>query len=583
MTELKTPSSGIRMMLQVWYERINASIYHRINIAMVSLTLFLLLLGGALSFGFMRYLVTQNIRQTLESDAVQAAFRLQRTMNTTNEALLNISRNLIISNALVDTVGRDAYIVPFMKSFKLENDIHVELTLCDFMGKPLASNVRNPQVFNSPALLHKTIEEGKGFAELMKNGKEIHLLIALPVIWVMTNKPEGVLIAEVRLEDLFAETMPATVDRSVALLSHDMVLLQKNKRDEASFFELKKPLHLSPPLDALAFQFEIEDYRKIQVGWLVGIYGAVVLLFIALTLWVSKKISHVLTNRLLILSDAAKRIAESGSLEVATEVKGTDEVTALAAAFNAMVGKVREARDTLELRVEERTEELYRANEELNTEISERKQAEDLILRSLKEKEVMLKEIHHRVKNNMQVIHSLLSLQAKTSTDKTVRALFEESQNRIQSMSLIHEKLYRSKDMARIDFKDYLQSLVQGIAGTFKRHDVRLSVDMESFEIDVNTGIPCGLIINELVSNSLKHAFPEGRTGTITLGIRKDSLGNNVLTVADNGIGFPESIDFRNTTSLGLQLVNVLTGQIHGTVELVRNGGTTFRITFPGK
>ena len=194
----------------------------------------------------------------------------------------------------------------------------------------------------------------------------------------------------------------------------------------------------------------------------------------------------------------------------------------------------------------------------------------------------MLKEIHHRVKNNMQVISSLLSLQAKGVADSTVKAMLEESRNRVSSMSLVHEKLYQSKDLAYIDFKDYLQSLVAGIANTYKRHDVVISVDMETVALDVNVGIPCGLIVNELVSNSLKHAFPDGRKGTISLGINKNSEGNYVLFVADNGIGLPGEEDLRNTSTLGLQLVKVLTGQIHGTIEISREEGTRFSITFPG-
>jgi two-component sensor histidine kinase len=244
--------------------------------------------------------------------------------------------------------------------------------------------------------------------------------------------------------------------------------------------------------------------------------------------------------------------------------------------------EVRQINESLEQRVEERTEQLFRTNEKLNNEIDEREQAEEQILRSLKEKEVMLKEIHHRVKNNMQVIYSLLNLQAKGITDSAVRAMFEEARNRVHSMALIHERLYGSKDLAHIDFKEYLTSLVAGIAETYKRHDVVLSVDMEPVTLDVNVGIPCGLIVNELVSNCLKYAFPEGRKGTIKVGISKDSEGNNVLIVADNGIGFPETVDFRNTVSLGLQLVTGLTKQIHGTIELTKAEGTTFRITFPG-
>ena len=217
----------------------------------------------------------------------------------------------------------------------------------------------------------------------------------------------------------------------------------------------------------------------------------------------------------------------------------------------------------------------------LTHDITGRIKSEELIQRSLAEKTVMLQEIHHRVKNNMQVISSLLNLQAHEIADENVRALFEESKNRIYSMALIHEKLYRSEDLARINFNEYLQNLVAGIADTYRRHDIVYSVEREPITLDVNVGIPCGLIMNELVSNCLKYAFPEGRKGMIKLGIKKDTEGNNVLTVADNGVGFPDTVDFHNTTTLGLKLVNVLSGQIHGKIELSRVEGTAFRITFP--
>ena len=218
----------------------------------------------------------------------------------------------------------------------------------------------------------------------------------------------------------------------------------------------------------------------------------------------------------------------------------------------------------------------------IGRDITGRKRAEEQLQRSLEEKTVLLKEIHHRVKNNMTVVYSLLNLQAQKVTDPTCRAMFDESRNRVMSMALIHEKLYGSKDLAHVDYKEYLKSLVAGIAETYKRDNVVVSVAMEPLALDVNVGIPCGLIVNELVSNCLKYAFPVGRKGTITVGINNDSAGNNVMTVEDNGVGFPETVDFRNTTSLGLQLVNALSGQINGSIELSKVEGTKFSITFPG-
>ena len=217
-----------------------------------------------------------------------------------------------------------------------------------------------------------------------------------------------------------------------------------------------------------------------------------------------------------------------------------------------------------------------------HADISGRKRAEEQLRRALKEKDVLLKEVYHRVKNNMQVIYSLLNLQAKGIADKGVRVLFEESRNRVRSMAIIHEQLYRSDDLAHIDFKEYLQTLVAGIADTYKRHGVVLSVEMEKISLDITIGIPCGLIVNELISNSFKYAFPDGKRGTIKVWIQQDGQGNNVLTVQDNGIGLPVELDFRNSPSLGLQLVNMLTQQIQGQIELVSDEGACFRITFPG-
>lgn len=217
--------------------------------------------------------------------------------------------------------------------------------------------------------------------------------------------------------------------------------------------------------------------------------------------------------------------------------------------------------------------------------ITERVEEKEKIRRALKEKEVMLQEIHHRVKNNMQIIYSLLNLQAKGIEDSAVRAMFEESRNRINSMALIHEKLYRSKDLAHVDFKEYLKSLVAGIAETYKRSDVVLSVEMEPICLDVNVGIPCGLIVNELVSNSFKYAFPvkrnDEKTGTIKVEIVKKDEANFVLSVADDGVGFSAGVDLGNPATLGLQLVNVLVKQIYGTIELSRTKGTRFSVTFP--
>ena len=225
-----------------------------------------------------------------------------------------------------------------------------------------------------------------------------------------------------------------------------------------------------------------------------------------------------------------------------------------------------------------------RLNFGLLSDITERKQAEERIRASLQEKEVLLKEIHHRVKNNLQIISSLLSLQSNTVADSQVLEILRESQNRVKSMALVHEKLYRSPDLARIDFAEYVRSLTAQLFRTYSTTSgaVALNLNIENIWLDVDTSIPCGLIINELVSNALKHAFPGGREGELVVNVCRGDDGYIVLQVSDTGVGFPATMDFRNTPSLGLKLVNTLAEQIGGTLELNRDPGTTFRITFKG-
>ncbi|MEA1971531.1 MAG: PAS domain S-box protein, partial [Thermodesulfobacteriota bacterium] len=219
----------------------------------------------------------------------------------------------------------------------------------------------------------------------------------------------------------------------------------------------------------------------------------------------------------------------------------------------------------------------------VHVDITERKQAEEKIKRSLREKEALLAEIHHRVKNNMQIVTSLLSLQSKDIKDERALSLIKNCEDRIKSMSLVHEKLYLSEDLSMIDFHDYMETLA---ARLFQVHGVDSRVVTFSSQIkdvlfNIETAIPLGLIINELISNAIKHAFPEGRKGNIAVELTQNKKAEEyTLTVTDDGIGLPEEIDYRNMETFGLQLVDMLTEQLHGTMELDRSKGTSFKIVF---
>jgi PAS domain S-box-containing protein len=194
-------------------------------------------------------------------------------------------------------------------------------------------------------------------------------------------------------------------------------------------------------------------------------------------------------------------------------------------------------------------------------------------------KDLLLKEIHHRVKNNMQIISSLLNLQCQYISDKKYQEMFRESQNRIRSMSLIHEKLYQSQDLEIVNFHEYISSLVNGLIRSYSNPNISVTIDVDDIFLDVDIAVPCGLIINELVSNALKHAFPD-RKGEITVEFH-DRDGTYTLMVADDGVGMPHTIDYRTTETLGLRLVVMLgEDQLDGEVRLAKKRGTEFCITF---
>jgi PAS domain S-box-containing protein len=301
-------------------------------------------------------------------------------------------------------------------------------------------------------------------------------------------------------------------------------------------------------------------------------------------------------GRPLTVEGSCSRHGETGRILIVsrdvTDRKRAEEVVARQAAdlfrVNEMLEeKDRELADTLEQaekyrEAQERAEELTRINEELKAEINRRLEAEGRIRASLREKEVLLKEIHHRVKNNLQIISSLLNLQSGQIEDERADALFRVSQDRVRSMALIHERLYQSEDLARVDFAEYVRSLVGYLARSYTdlAGRVQVETDVGDVSLGIDAAIPCGLIINELVSNALKHAFPEGGEGRIRVELDGSREDGYCLVVSDDGVGFPEGVDFRETDSLGLQLVTTLVDQLEGRIELADAKGTGFRIDF---
>jgi len=229
-------------------------------------------------------------------------------------------------------------------------------------------------------------------------------------------------------------------------------------------------------------------------------------------------------------------------------------------------------------------QELKKANKDLEGEIARHKRTEDQLQASLEEKEVLLKEIHHRVKNNLQLISSLLNLQARRINDQQSLTVFDECKNKVNSIALIHEKLYESEDLANINFGEYIYSLTNELFRTFPGNlsHIALNRDLEDVFLKVNKAIPCALIINELFTNTLKYGFPpeQKQEGEIVVQLKSTEKGKTTLIIADNGVGLPAHLDVNETKTLGMQIVNALVGQLHGSVQIDRSKGTKFIIEF---
>lgn len=215
--------------------------------------------------------------------------------------------------------------------------------------------------------------------------------------------------------------------------------------------------------------------------------------------------------------------------------------------------------------------------------ISERKQTEETLKASLEEKELLLKEVHHRVKNNLQVISSLFNLSAHATDDPEALAILAESQNRIGSMALVHGKLYQSENLANVDFAEYIRDLIYHLLASYNADSERVRTELcvEDIALNLDAAIPCGLLLNELISNALKHAFPGSRSGCLRISFTNAPGGNLHLSVADDGVGLPPGFDPHKSSTLGFSLIAALTQQLRGSLEMYNDPGATFEITFP--
>ncbi len=353
-----------------------------------------------------------------------------------------------------------------------------------------------------------------------------------------------------------------------------------------------EPIYLDGKLYGIVFIQRDKGELYIRFLGYLGLMIFILVGAVFFVLFLSTRLEKMIFTPLKELSEVSAHISKNKDYSIRALKQNEDEVGVLVDCYNDMLEqihlrdeKLQFAYDDLEMRVEERTIELAKMNADLEREIKERRCVENKMADSINEKDLLLKEIHHRVKNNLQVISSLLSLQSQHIHEAHALAMFKESQDRVRSMALVHEKIYQSHDMAQIDFDDYIQSLVKSLFRSYGTNPekVQLSFITENVMLGIDMAVPCALILNELISNALKHAFPDldSNRGQIQVGLRKLSNSNIELCVADNGVGLKEEIDSFDRKSLGMQLVHILIeDQLMGTLDIQRNDGTKFIIQF---
>lgn len=407
----------------------------------------------------------------------------------------------------------------------------------------------------------------------MRSYVGIPLLLEDRVIGIMSvqaRQPHAYTPEQIRLLETLAAQVVITIERSRLLERVQQELVERQQAEESLRASQERYRLISEVISDYTFSTQVDSHGQLQLNWVAGAFEAITGYtfedYVASGGWLAA----------LHPEDVAQDVKDMETLRcnkpVITEVRTFTK--------SGQLRWVRVYAHPVWDAERSQLTGIYGAVQD----ITQRKHTEEEILNSLKEKELLLKEVHHRVKNNMQVIVSMLSLQSAQVSDEMMLSLLRESQNRVRSMALVHEKLYQSNNLAQIDFYDYLQHLTSTLFHSYSPYssNVKLTLDIGDIVLSIDAAIPCGLIINELVSNALKHAFPDHRAGEVIVGMRRLTPPTLELVVENNGVTFPETLDFRHTESLGMQLMLSLVKQLSGEIEMQRlSPGTRFLIRFP--
>lgn len=593
--------------------RLNQSLRARVMTFTGTLFLVLTLLIVA-SILFFVFTTEQNTWRARQNEAAENAASKVSDYLQTNETLL-----FWLDKYEFDEIRRNP---DFLQEILKDNPSFLEITFVDKRGVPIADASRG-----QPTLANQfTILQSEWFRLASSGQKNYTRVQTSPqnesyIIFAIPSQHGGVLAAQIQMDSLW-ETVAQIhfgeagiiyiVNQNGQVIAHPNreVVLSNQTITGAPLFTaiLESPGQKwigsatnfsGVKVVVVSSSIELTDWIIIselpqeeafatsrQASILIPI-GIVILMVVSMFSF-RRILNQQILQPLNLLRDGAHRIGQD-DLSYRISFRRSDEFGEVIAVFNDMAADLEKQRESLkiyaaelETRVHERTVELTLSNENLVREVSERKAAEEKVLASLYEKEILLKEIHHRVKNNLQIISSLLSLQSEKIKDTSTLRALRDSQARVRSMALIHQKLYQSKNLAKIEFGEYVQSLSRDLFRSYQRTlgDIQLKIQADEVLLDLDYAVPCGLILNELMTNALKYAFPNGRNGTLQVELRAGDDHTISLRVTDDGVGLPEDLDIANIKSLGLQLINGLTKQMNGRLEVGNSAGTDIHVSF---
>jgi two-component sensor histidine kinase len=569
------------------------SIARKISLAALSLTMAVVLTLGLASYLFTRHTLKEQIEEKLSFEAALVSHRLEARLDNINNDMRNMSANLIVVNALIDSAGREMYVEPFLRSYRLPRNIPCLLTLCDFSGKPIISckGAEKLRQYSDEPLLTQVITSQRPLARLEKKGTESHLLIAYPVFYGATGKAEGFLALELPLIPLVSGCLPDVPGRDghIFKLSGASGEIWTTAKDRTSILSTTSRFKTQAPLDQLALTLTVgQSTRQAYAPLLTmtAIYLAIGAMVLVLVLGISRAMGKKLTAPLVALTKTANQVTKHSDPTSEITVTSLDEITQLSSSINTMLNRLQESHDSLEQRVTDRTRELQALNEKLAEEITERSLAEAKTREYAETQAVLLREVNHRVKNNLVAIISMLHQEEDRAREKGLREYqirVQEVVWRVAGLLTVH-RLLSSSEWKPLPLSQLCESVIkETLKGLSASRTMRLSVSPSEIRVDSDQAHSLAMVLNELSTNTLKYALRERDTASIAVSVgQQDNIIE--LTYQDDGPGFPEPLlrgDFSDS-GIGLTLVNgLITRNMQGTITLTNDNGGVARITFP--